>query len=73
MNENKFHYEFTGTEKPRGDFLKDFVMAAYTFLDFSGSNGFLMFMNEVVKNIYDHAEGKGFVTLTEKKDPRSSS
>ena len=63
MNEKEFRYEFTGTEKPRGRFLKDFSIAALPFLDFRGNNGFLMFLNEVVKNIYDHAEGKGFVLL----------
>ncbi len=63
-NNNEFRWEFRGADVSREVFIEKFVDALLGFVGFD--NGFAMFMIEIVKNIYDHAEGRGMVTLTKK-------
>ncbi len=59
--------EFNGRSKKQDKFLSDFVHTAAGFLDEEKrihANEMVTFLQEMVKNIYDHAEGKGKVKLT---------
>lgn len=58
---NELKIEFTGNHVRRNDFLEQIKES---FMPFMGlDTGFMMFVWEIVKNIYDHADGKGQLTL----------
>jgi hypothetical protein len=57
---------FNGKSKPRNIFLRDFREQLIEFmggLDNYSTIPFVMFCNEIVKNIYDHANGLGWGTF----------
>jgi hypothetical protein len=56
-----FQLHFDGLEKDRGRFLLKVRRGVYEFTD--GDTGFCILMMEIAKNIFDHAGGKGSLTL----------
>lgn len=72
LRRRELHYTFSGYRIPREEFLSHFKREV---IDFMGGSVeldqydlvFLMFLNEIVKNIWDHADGEGRVFLSQKK------
>ncbi|MFZ2038687.1 MAG: hypothetical protein WAV11_02015 [Minisyncoccia bacterium] len=63
-----FHLKFEGKKDIRSEFLrkvKDTIMGS---LDCDNANYVAMFLVEIIKNIYDHADGYGEAKLTERQD-----
>lgn len=60
---NVLHIDFTGNGVDRRDFL---VKARDQVMEFTGQKMLLdRLLNEIAKNIYDHADGRGSLTIIE--------
>ena len=66
ISANSLRYEFTSTALTRNRFLESFTHAVIGFYGYD--NGFLIFLREIVKNIYDHADGCGYCLMVKKDD-----
>ena len=60
-----FHLIFDGKSKSREKFLQD-ARKEMMKLDFEGINAVIMIFHEMIKNIYDHADGLGEVHFEER-------
>ncbi len=62
MKENYFVYDFEGTSEPRNVFTRKWKDQLRKFLEdrnIEAWNGIIMLLQDMIKNIYDHAQGKG--------------
>lgn len=72
MKNLKLNILFDGDDIPRDSFLASFRDKILDFLGQDEGVNFYMFFKEAIKNIYDHAEGKGECNL-EKIDEKTIS
>ena len=63
-----FHYLFCGNHISREKFLDDFREKIESHFLRQSNIGLIMFFTEIVKNIYDHADGKGEAIFSTKHD-----
>jgi len=58
---------FEGNNISRKDFLQNFTNSTIVFVG-EKHTGFVMLLREILKNIYDHADGLGQITLVNDND-----
>lgn len=72
LRRREIRYTFSRYRIPRGEFLSRFKREVIDFMGGSTSLDqydlvFLMFLNEIVKNIWDHADGEGRAFLSQRE------